>query len=194
MILYALDTNIRTKIIAWIGIVAASTSVFASIVVSKFPDSLPPLITAPSTIAIFGVFYYLFDNYLWKWKLFINIHGIPDINGEWEGVINRSDVITEETENDIPIIITVSQTWSKIDLILENNDDECCTGRTRSFARSATFNIQNPTVKLLRYIWEYEKAHGFSELRLRDDNGVKSLEGPYHSSANKKGYIQVEKK
>jgi hypothetical protein len=185
MILYALDTDIRTKMITWIGVASAFTATGLNLLFS-------PMFAAPSTMAVFGVFYYLFNKHLWKYPPFTALHGVPDLNGIWYGSLDRIDVVKDEKETKVPITITITQTWSKIDLILENTDEECCTGITRSFTKSATLNVENANAQFIRYIWEYEKANGFAELRLHDSgNTERSLEGPYYSSANIKGHIRV---
>lgn len=43
-----------------------------------------------SAYSLFGVFYWLFNNYLWKWKLFNLFLGVPDLNGTWEGILISS--------------------------------------------------------------------------------------------------------
>lgn len=64
-----------------------------------------------SAYSLFGVFYWLFNNYFWKWKLFNLFLGVPDLNGTWEGILissykennekKRIDMVLEIEQNGI---------------------------------------------------------------------------------------------
>lgn len=34
---------------------------------------------------LYGLIYWLFDNYIWKWKPLRKVLNVPDLNGHWEG-------------------------------------------------------------------------------------------------------------
>ena len=41
---------------------------------------------APAGVTfLYGLIYWLFDNYIWKWKLLRKVLNVPDLNGHWEG-------------------------------------------------------------------------------------------------------------
>lgn len=66
-----------------------------------------------TSIGLFGLFYLLFDNFIWKWKFLNNIGLIdtPNLNGIWEGEIQSSFHNFEER---LPAKLNIHQTWSKI--------------------------------------------------------------------------------
>lgn len=66
-----------------------------------------------SSLSLFGIFYTLFDKYVWKWKLLtkIGIVKTPNLNGEWKGEL-YSSYFNFAKKQDASLII--EQNWSKI--------------------------------------------------------------------------------
>ncbi len=184
MISYAVDTHARKYVV--FGLATISGMVGAAI-----GDAFPSSISAPSTLAIFGAFYWLYDKHLWNKLSFAKLHGVKDLSGEWEGVLSREDLPTGQREDNIPIHVTISQTWSTIDIILENNNRESLSGNTRSFSRAASLSVENHRCVMLRYVWEYDNGKGFSEMRVIEKDGRLSMTGPYTSNAKRQGYIDI---
>ena len=58
---------------------------------------------------LFGVMYWLFDKYFWKWKILKRFLNVPDLNGHWEGKLTS---VTQQTIMDMKL--EVKQQWSKI--------------------------------------------------------------------------------
>lgn len=61
---------------------------------------------------LYGLIYWLFDNYIWKCKLLKKLLNVPDLNGHWEG--NLTSVTYQTT---IHMDLDVVQTWSKISFV-----------------------------------------------------------------------------
>ena len=61
---------------------------------------------------LYGLIYWLFDNYIWKWKLLRKVLNVPDLNGHWEGNLTSATYQTT-----IHMDLDVVQTWSKISFV-----------------------------------------------------------------------------
>jgi hypothetical protein len=67
-------------------------------------------------ITIFGVFYFLFNKYIWKWKIVNKFLGVPNVNGKYEGLL-QSTYLNESTGirvEPIQMILEVNQTFDSI--------------------------------------------------------------------------------
>ena len=73
-----------------------------------------------STAGIFGLLYYLFDRFIWKWELLrrFDIVTIPDLNGVWRGEIKSS----YNQGKTIQVSVIIKQRWSKILVELKANE------------------------------------------------------------------------
>src|SRR5258708_6621680 len=77
---YSLDTPVRRYVD--VGIAVISLSLPTLIAKSASLISAPPLLTFPISFgATFALFYFLFDEYLWRRCR--PLHKIPDLNGDW---------------------------------------------------------------------------------------------------------------
>lgn len=102
------------------------------------------IFTAPSGVAIYGFLFIIFDKWIWRWDIPIlsSVLVIPNMNGEWEGHINSS--LPKSKRGDIPITITISQTYSKIRIRLESE-------YSQSLSQMATIQMQDPSFCSLSY-------------------------------------------
>lgn len=109
----------RNKIMFYLSMLAI---IFAS-VVSTLLRYLPLAhITIPVTsLTIFLLVMRIFDQLLWKNKTLrkIGIVRTPNIIGEWQGTI-----LSNETQQELPITVTIKQTWSKIRIECNYADDK----------------------------------------------------------------------
>ena len=135
MVSYSIETGSRTKIYlfsAILAIVLSSNLVF-------FERYIGYSVVAPSALMIYCGLIALYDKFLWKWSIFAKLTDIPNINGTWVGTLRR-----ESEDTDVTLIIT--QTWKKIDLILESE-------LTTSETISATMFVENGA--RIRILWTY---------------------------------------
>ena len=61
---------------------------------------------------LYGIIYWIFDNYAWKWGIFRKFLGVPNLNGHWEGELTSKTFPTT-----IKMSLDVVQTWSKISFV-----------------------------------------------------------------------------
>jgi len=184
MVNYSIDIDVRQPVI----FILAVTSVFAAIWVEPY---IPPGFEAPSAMGLFGILFWVFDKYLWKLSLIRPLLKIPNLNGQWKGTLKRKDH-GKEIDEQIEVELFVTQSWTKLSFVLENNNENSVSGRTRSFSRVVGLFVENKNVILIREIFEYEKAQGLCEWRLSQENGKQFLRGDYFSTALRNGYINLE--
>jgi len=191
MIIYNLDIPARRYCYYYLVII----STLIGFLISKVPIIDKYSLTAPSTIAIFGFLFWLFDNHLWKWRFlnnlnFLGLYHIPNLNGIWSGLISRGG----ESKD---ISITINQKWSKIELCLEAND-------TISYTTMASIYIEDYKTVKLKWLYfvkprtgledENLYGEGVTDLVLKKINGKLVLSGFYYSTKLRKGKIEVERK
>ena len=83
-----------------------------------------------SVAGIFGLLYFMFDRFIWKWRLLrrFDIVTIPDLNGVWRGEIKSS---YDQGGQPLQVSVVVSQRWSKILVELDTEES-----RSKSVAAS----------------------------------------------------------
>lgn len=74
-----------------------------------------------SVAGIFGLLYFMFDRFIWKWYLLrrLDIVTIPDLNGAWSGEIASSH---DQGGQPLQVSVVISQRWSKILVELETEE------------------------------------------------------------------------
>lgn len=187
---YSIDTDERKNIIAYIAVI----SVVISMSLSNILDSREIPLTAPSTMALFGLLYKVFDLYLWKCKLIrkFKISKIPILEGKWEGKYHsvrrgedKNDVIRADGE----VGFTIKQTWTKINIIQESEKSTSCS-------EIAGISINDNMGIVLRYQYSNEASAtgkismhshlGFNKLRYLPDKQV--LKGDYFTDKDRRTY------
>ncbi len=130
------------------------------------------------TFTLFGILWTVFDRWLWRKPPFIAIHGIPDLNGEWEGELISSFKDDSDVNTCCSMMLVVTQTFSRM---------QCVSHYPSSSSRSAIVGIRecNPKTKscLLEYSYgneagsksvvdaTWEREHlGFSHVRCTANN------------------------
>lgn len=130
-----------------------------------------------STLLCFYGGYYLFDNFIWKWRIMNKIINCPNISGEWEGEIINPQYPPIKTN------VEIRQKWSKI---IINLNTETTSSQTTTLG-FFTQNSKNPKVT---YIY-YNKV--VNSNILRDHGG--SAELTYYKDENKlEGFYYTDQK
>lgn len=86
-------------------------SVFISSFLVKLINHIPwQFVKIPITTSlIFGILFWLFDKFLWKW--ISKYEGTPDLSGTWTGVLMSS---YDHYEVKYPANLVITQHWTKI--------------------------------------------------------------------------------
>lgn len=142
---YILRNHKRWPTLYFIAIIS---SVIAAIIKGALTgiDTFNIPIAVPSGILIFTLLHKLFSKFVWNCDFFYDfgIFNIPDLNGEWVGVVLTDKGVQLESR------ITIHQTYNEISIILE-------TEKTSSKSRMAMIDMINPTHGKLRY--EYTSTY-----------------------------------
>jgi hypothetical protein len=113
----------RAKVGRYLGIVAAAVSaaiVFVLLSLVDLAKSLglpanltPSIMSLVGAGAVFGVLYWIFNRYAWRWPLLNLAVKVPDLSGEWKctgKTYNADGSIQYEWKADV----TIYQCWDKI--------------------------------------------------------------------------------
>ena len=183
---YSVDTEIRQNVY----LVIASLSILASYgLATVFGHNQFYKLVAPSAGALFAALLWIFDRILWRIPPISRAIGIPDLNGEWTGVVDRPT-------GPLQVKITITQRFHQLSIVLESN-------LTRSTSEVAGMFVEEPrqvTVHytyIVRYIAGPEAGrvygNGTNLLVLSKQENKISLCGPYYSSNSRNGRVEVTK-
>ena len=94
------------------------------------------VVAAPSGVVIFGLLFFIFDHYVWKWSFLysLGLVKIPNLNGDWVATISSSS-----TKNKVTANVNIHQTYSKIGIHLE-------TDKSNSLSTMATIEMAHPSM------------------------------------------------
>ena len=192
---YAINSDERIKIPFFIALISIVTVGFIRSVIenSNVPTNLYYYL--PSAFALYGVLIILFDRFIWKLDLLckIGIVKVPNLNGIWKGCLISS---RHNYENEIPIIVNIHQTWTKLSITLK-------TDQTESESLMAAFKVKNPS--LLDFRWEYvsnsrpqyyhkEYSHtGVTSLKINTNGSIiaNNLSGRYYTDIGRRSYGEI---
>jgi len=80
-----------------------------------------PFFNTTIAITCIGVFWYLFNQYIWRWKISkFCIVDFPDLNGSWEGTL-KTDGKHSLKEEDLKCSLTIKQTYISISCRFRTN-------------------------------------------------------------------------
>jgi hypothetical protein len=191
MIHYSINSNSRTKIYFYIAVISILITSFFPAIFNEI--QMNQYYYAPSALTIFFFLLFLTDNFLWKLPIINYLIGVSNVNGVWEGIVVRN--------NDVPFNakITVSQTWSKIQIRLEtqsNHTDKIIASGTYSIAKAVGLKEENQNIEL-NYIYDKyiigdanqnnSEGEGAAKIILSKVDNYKVLEGGYYNKKKKAG-------
>ena len=178
----------RAKIGRYLGLLAASVSASIVFILLSLVDVArsfgipanltPTVLSLVGSGTVFGVLYWLFDRYMWRWQLFAGLLNVPNLDGIWQcaGTALNPDGFSNLSWNGE---ITIIQSWDKIRVRLKTN-------QSGSNSVSAALICDRVDGYKLLYSYkndphidepELNSHHGFSELIFSKD--LLSAEGSY---------------
>lgn len=187
---YSIDRDLRVKVAIYIFIISMVVSIFlndycADIIKSftlmlengkagKIVKVLEWLEVNQNVLGVpfcYGILTLLYNEVAWKW--FKVLHGIPDLNGLWEGNLKSSF-----NDQEIPMEMKIKQTWSKISIQTEFK-------KTNSISSSNVASIYVDGSKGTQIFFGYindsydvsnkmQTHAGYNILTLLDDNKIKA--------------------
>ncbi len=145
---YAIDSRERVFVVRILFMAGALVSAVAAVLI---PSDLTPmrwLLPIPSIALVFGVSYWAFDNWLWRWRFLrvMRLISVPDLRGAWTGMIASSYTGFEKTQQ---VTVTIEQTWTK--MVVRLNAAE-----SRSWSITASVLTNAPEGVVLTYLFDNE--------------------------------------
>src|SRR6266704_2232988 len=87
---YSTDSPERRYVPFLIAAAAIGASFGAFHILDKYGLDPPWWASPPiDTMAFYGLFYWAFDRFIWKWRVlrWLDITRVPDVSGEWNGQV-----------------------------------------------------------------------------------------------------------
>lgn len=167
---YIISSHDRKYSYYFIAIISGLFGVGIAFLINAIKTNYGIIVAAPSGLAIFGLIFFLFDHFIWKYPplYILGLVKIPNLNGDWVATISPS-----EAGNKISAKVKIHQTYSKIGIHLE-------TDQSNSLSKMATIEMAHPTMFTLRYEYSAEfqrdeqstilRHYGVTSIRLKSDD------------------------
>jgi hypothetical protein len=195
---YSTDSAERRYVPFFVAAAAIGSALLVDNVLDKYHVSLPRWASPLDTMAFYGLFYTLFDKYLWKWSVLrkLRITKVPDLAGTWRGYVEpaRTTAVSPGLAVKTDITIEVQQTWRSLFVV----------GRTqlsKSHSLSGSVIINDESSISYEYLNE-PSAHALYTMhahrgtaRLSIDKTQRTMEGEYYSGRDRQniGTIHLTK-
>ena len=188
---YAIDSRERVFVVR---ILFMTSALVSGIAAALIPSDLLPmrwLLPIPSIALVFGVSYWAFDNWLWRFRFLrvLRLINVPDLRGTWTGMIASSYTGFEKTQS---VTVTIEQTWTKIVVRLNS-------AGSRSWSITASVLTNSPEGMVLTHLFDNNPEAGSVETmqRFRGTTVLISaapdrLEGHYYSGRGRETHGSVK--
>lgn len=161
---YATNSPANPKLFAFLAIAAVASSGAASYLAKR--ADLGWTVGAPSAMAFFAFFYWIFDQHLWKWNWLRHLLLIPDLNGTWICAGRTTIKNGEDVEILWDAEIRIQQSWSKIKVVLKTS---------RSTSESDAASLYRSAARGFRLVYHYHNCPDKTEPALHQHFGLADL-------------------
>jgi len=183
---YSIDTEERKNILLVLAIISIVFSWGFYKILGNYQISLPWWVESPSVLFFYGLFFVIFDKWLWQYLKKINFIKTPNLNGEWNGNLKSS---FDNHASEINVILKIFQTWTKIKILL-------ITDQSISKSETASIVIDAPEGNYLSYQYINEpKSNAINTMsihrgtvRLIFDKKENTLNGEYYSGRDRQNF------
>lgn len=186
---YSTDSNERQYIPFYLAAAAIGAAFLISHVFTKYQMTLPWWASPPiDTMALYGFFFWLFDRYIWKWRVMrqLRVTRIPDLSGTWRGYVHPSQTngVSAGLAANTEITISITQSWTQL-LILGH------TRLSKSHSLSGSLIVTDECSLSYEYLNEPlapapETMHAHrGTARLSINNTCTALDGEYYSGRDR---------
>jgi len=189
MVHYNLDTDSRSKTYGLLGVSSAALASLATLLFNAVP--LP--VAAPSGLVIFGALFALLDRFAWRWPGINALLGIPDLDGYWEGTLERHLPDGSPPERRT-VKLTITQRWTTMSIVFAGQS-------SRSNASVISLTISDPKQISMRWVYDAHDTsgqphknrygEGATRLALGDERGKRKLSGMYYSTKLSSGKLTL---
>ena len=155
------------------------------ILILKFFKS--PVSSIPT---VFGLLFWLFNKWLWKWWSWFGLINFPNLNGKWEGILKSS---YDNFKNKLSATLIIKQTATNIKIQGEFNQSE-------SSSSSAHFDWNEFDNRIVLYYFYQNKPNNNQEKLHQHDGAMKlvynkdkkKLLGNYLNGKDRNTYGEIE--
>ena len=147
---YAIDSRERVVVARILFMISALVSATVAALIPSDFLSMRWLLPIPSIALVFGVSYWAFDKWIWRWQFLRTIHLIsaPDLRGIWTGVVSSSYSGFEKSQR---VEVTIEQTWTRMSVRLN-------AAESRGWSVTASILANALEGLVLTYMFEGEPA------------------------------------
>ena len=184
---YAIDSRERVFVVRILFMASALVSGVAAMLIPS--DFIPMrwLLPIPSTGLVFGVSYWAFDNWLWRWQFLraMRLIRLPDLSGAWTGTMASSYSGFEKVQQ---VTVIIEQKWTR--MVVHLNAEE-----SRSWSVTASVLTNSPEGLVLTYLFDNEPKtesvktmHRFRGTAVLVSTATGLLEGYYYTGRGRETY------
>lgn len=183
---YSIETGERKNILLLLAVVSIIFAWGFYKILGNYEIVLSWWVESPSILFFYGLFFIIFDKWLWKLFRSIGFVKTPDLNREWDGHIKTS---FDAHSSEIKANVKIFQTWTKIKVILTAD-------HSSSYSEAASIIVEAPEGKYLSYQYINEpKSSAIQTMsihrgtaRLLFDEKAGTLSGEYYSGRNRQNF------
>lgn len=123
---YSTDSPERRYVPFFIAITAIGATFSVFHFIDRYQIAVPWWATPPiDTMAFYGLFYELFDRWIWKWSVLRKLHiiKVPNLSGTWTGQVQpiETNSVSAGLGVNTDLKIQIKQTWTTMFIIGETN-------------------------------------------------------------------------
>jgi hypothetical protein len=189
---YSIETEERKNMLLCLASISIVLSWGFYRILNGYQISLPWWVEGPSVLFFYGLFFIVFDKWVWKLIRKIGITKTPNLNGQWTGQLKSS---FDEHLTGIVATLKIYQTWTKIKIILT-------TEQSLSKSETASVAIDTPEGIYLTYQYINEPRSGAvntmsihrGTARLLFNEKECTLTGEYYSGRDRQNYGSLDLK
>lgn len=119
-------------------------------------------LTGFSALACFGVLYWCFEQFAWRWPLVRRVLLVPDLNGDWTCKGHTTNRNGEAMSIDWNATVTIRQSWSRMVVRIKTAQSE---------SHSIAASLYQEPGRGFRLIYHYENKPSAAEPGLQRHSG-----------------------
>lgn len=136
---YSIDSSARRTVHYALALLAAAVpgAVTSMSAAAHAWYATTPIVAWPLSMGgTFGLLYFVWDRFVWKWPGVVRLHGVPNLNGRWDGHgVSSYDEKEDGTPgSEFSLSVTIRQTFSMVEIFGQN--DESTSESTMASIRS----------------------------------------------------------
>ena len=146
---YATNSPVHPRLIAFLALLSAAISVVIGGLAARIQSAWGFSVGGASAMTVFGILYFIFEQWLWRVGILRRLLLVPNLNGNWKCVGKTVKKDGQDAALDWEGNIRITQSWSRISIVLTT---------AQSSSRSIAASLYNYPGEGYRLIFHYENA------------------------------------